>query len=98
MTTLGLKDLAVKPVKSGVSVYSLLLNPKGGMNSEFIKITSSANYKDSGNYWLVLKGSCTIDRPPFGQNIWVITKTVEPQFYKVSAMKGKACLALGLSF
>jgi hypothetical protein len=86
-----------KTVKAGVSVHRIPLNPKGGITSEFIKITSAADYEYTGNYLLVLKGRCTIDGTPFGQNMLVVAKTVETQSYKVSARKGKSCLALGLS-
>lgn len=87
-----------KAVKAGVSVYGIPLNPKGGMSSEFIKITSSQGYEYTGNYLLVLKGSCTINGTTFAQNMLVVAKTVETQSYKVSAAKGNSCLALGLSF
>lgn len=87
-----------KAVKGGVSIYSIPLDSKGGMSSQFIKITSSQSYEYIGNYLLVLKGRCTIDGTAFSKNMLVVAKTVEPQSYKVSTVKGNSCLALGLSF
>lgn len=87
-----------KVVQNGVSTYTIPLNPKGGMSSALIKTTSSQSYQYTGNYLLVLKGSCTIDGKTFGQNMLVVAKDIETQSYQVSATKGNSCLALGLSF
>lgn len=85
-------------VQDGVSVYGIPLDSQGGMSSEFIQTTSSQNYEYTGNYLLVLKGSCTIDGTTFGKNTLVVATTIETQSYEVSAAEGNSCLALGLSF
>jgi hypothetical protein len=87
-----------KAVQDGVSVYNVPLNPQGGMSSEFIKTTSSQNYNYTGNYLLVLKGSCTINGTTFGENKLVVAKTTDAQSYNISTAENKSCLALGLSF
>lgn len=85
-------------VQDGVSVYSVPLNPQGGMSSAFIQTTSSQNYEYTGNYLLVLRGSCTIDGTAFGEKMLVVATTVETQSYNISVAEGDSCLALGLSF
>lgn len=85
-------------VQPGVSVYNIPLDPQGGMSSEFIQIRSSQNYEYTGNYLLVLKGSCTINGTSFGERMLVVAKTIETQSYRVHTAEGSSCLALGLSF
>ncbi|MGB3199825.1 MAG: cupin domain-containing protein [Nodosilinea sp.] len=85
-------------VQEGVSTYTVPLDPAGGMSSQFIKTTSSESYEYTGNYLLVLEGSCSIDGTPFGQDMLVVATTVDPQAYTISTAEGEACLALGLSF
>jgi hypothetical protein len=87
-----------KEVKDGVSVYNIPLDPRGGMSSEFIQTTSSQDYKYTGNYLLVLRGSCTISGTTFGKNMLVVSKTIEAQPYNIRATENNSCLALGLSF
>jgi hypothetical protein len=85
-------------IQEGVSIYSIPLDPQGGMSSELIKTTSSQTYEYTGNYLLVLKGRCSIDGKDFGKKMLVVSKTTETQSYSVSAAKDDSCLALGLSF
>lgn len=85
-------------VQAGVSVYDIPLDPQGGMSSQLIQTTSSQDYEYSGNYLLVLRGSCTIDGTTFGESMLAVAKTIETQSYNVSAAEGSSCLALGLSF
>lgn len=87
-----------KAVQAGVSVYSIPLDPQGGMSSKFVQTTSSQGYEYIGNYLLVLKGSCSIDGTTFGEKMLVVAKTIETQSYKISAAQDQSCLALGLSF
>lgn len=84
--------------QAGVSVYTVPLDPEGGMSAQFIQSTSSESYRYAGNYLLVLEGSCTIDGTSFDQDTLVVATTVEPQPYQVSVAAGEFCLALGLSF
>ncbi|MBE9136044.1 cupin domain-containing protein [Nodosilinea sp. LEGE 07088] len=84
--------------QAGVSVYSVPLDPAGGMSSQFIQSTSLESYEYIGNYLLVLRGSCTIDGTTFDQDQLVVATTIDTQAYQVSAVEGGNCLALGLSF
>jgi hypothetical protein len=83
---------------TGVRTFAPPLDGAGGMNAEFIEITSAKVYDYTGNYLLVVKGSCDIEGITFGEDRVVVSKTVEPQPYKVSASKGSSCLAMGVSF
>lgn len=85
-------------VQAGVSIYPVPLDPEGGMSSQFIQSTSVESYGYTGNYLLVLEGSCTIDGVTFDKDMLVVATTVETQTYAVSAEEGSTCLALGLSF
>ncbi|MBE9112182.1 cupin domain-containing protein [Nodosilinea sp. LEGE 07298] len=85
-------------VQDGVSIYPAPLDPAGGMSSQFIKSTSLESYEYTGNYLLVLEGSCTIDGTSFDSDMLVVATTVETQSYQVSAVAEGRCLALGLSF
>jgi len=83
---------------TGVRTFAPLLDGAGGMSAEFIEISSSKAYHYTGNYLLVVKGSCDIEGVTFGEDMVVVSKTVEPQPYKVTASKGSTCLAMGVSF
>ncbi len=84
--------------KSGVKVYNIPLDPKGGMSSQIIKSMSLTSYGYSGNYLLVLKGSCNIDGRTFKKDMLIVAKTIKTESYKLSATKDQSCLALGVSF
>ena len=87
-----------KDVQSGVRVYDVPLDPTGGMTAQFIQSVSLGHYRYTGNYLLVLKGSCNIDGTIFNKDMLVVATTIETQSYNVSAAAGHACLVLGLSF
>jgi hypothetical protein len=84
--------------KTGVKVFTPPLDGMGGLNAEFVEITSSEDYGYIGNYLLVLDGRCDIDGMTFGKDMLVVSKTVEPAPYKVTASKNSSCLAMGVSF
>ncbi len=84
--------------KSGVKTFTPPLDSEGGLSAELIETTSASAYDFTGNYLLVLKGSCEIEGLSFGREKLVVTKTVEPKPFKVAATKGQTCLALGVSF
>ena len=92
------KNYAFTNPKSGVKVYNIPLDPKGGMSSQIIKSTSLTSYTYSGNYLLVLKGSCNIDGRNFKKDMLIVAKAIKTESYKLSATKDNSCLALGLSF
>jgi hypothetical protein len=82
----------------GVTTFPAPLDSEGGLKAEFVSTTSSDSYQFSGNYLLVLEGSCDIEGLSFGEQMLVVTKTVEPQSFAVTATKGSSCLAMGVSF
>jgi hypothetical protein len=84
--------------KTGVKSFVAPLDSEGGLSAEFVETTSSDAYQFTGNYLLVLEGSCEIEGITLGQQKLVVTKTVEPQPFKVAATKGSTCLAMGVSF
>jgi len=84
--------------KTGVKTFAPPLASEGGLSAEFIETTSSDAYAFTGNYLLVLKGSCEIEGLPFASGQLVVTKTVELQSFKVAAPKASSCLAMGVSF
>jgi hypothetical protein len=83
--------------KPGVRTYSTPLDGMGGLRAELMELTSG-DYSYTGNYVLVLRGSCDVQGVTFAKDMLVVPKTVVPQPYKVSASKGSTCLALGVSF
>jgi len=84
--------------QAGVETFVAPLDTEGELNAEFIETTSSDAYDFTGNYLLVLKGSCEIEGVTFGKDKLVVTKTVELQSFEIAASKDSTCLALGVSF
>ena len=70
----------------------------GGMSAEFIETTSTEDYVYTGNYVVVLEGSCEIEGETQAEDMLVVTEAVEPRAFKVSATEGGTCLALAVSF
>lgn len=91
-------DYPFEESKTGIHSFAPELDSAGGMSAEFIDTTSSKAYDYTGNYLLVVKGSCEIEGMTFGEDMLVVSKTIEPQPYGVAASKGSSCLALGVSF
>ncbi len=83
-------------VGSGVEIYDIPLDPAGGMSARLIKSNACVPYEYTGNYVLVLDGSCTINGTLFGKNMLIVATTVAPQTYPITS--AGHCLALGLSF
>jgi hypothetical protein len=81
-----------------VKTYAAPLHAEGGLSAEFIETKSSKAYEFTGNYLLVLEGSCDFDGVTFGEDNLVVAKELEPVAYKVTATKDKTCLSLGVSF
>jgi hypothetical protein len=89
---------AFEKKKDGVRVFATPLAGEGGMSAEFIELASAKQYDYTGNYVLVLQGTCEIEGTEYGKNMLVVTKTVDPEPYDLAAPKGDSCLALGVSF
>lgn len=83
---------------NSLRTFTVPLDGEGGLSAEFVEATGSGNYTFTANYLLVLKGSCDIEGLSFGEQKLVVTKTVEPQWFEVTATKGNSCLALSVSF
>ncbi|HYP75683.1 MAG TPA: cupin domain-containing protein [Polyangiaceae bacterium] len=82
----------------GTKTFAAPLDGEGGLSAEFVDTSSADAYSYVGNYLLVLKGTCEIEGLPFGRGQLIVTKTVEPQAFAVTAAKGGSCLAMGVSF
>jgi ChrR Cupin-like domain len=94
-----MSEYPVEQKQAGVRTFAAPLNSSGGMSAEFIELTSAdAAYDYTGNYLLVLKGSCGIAGTKFGEQMLVVAKTVAPQPFKVTAPSEGSCLAMGVSF
>ncbi|HEX4352481.1 MAG TPA: hypothetical protein VHZ95_06195, partial [Polyangiales bacterium] len=68
------------------------------MSAEFIEITSSESYDYSGNYLLIIRGTCDIEGMTLGKDRVVVSNTIEPQPYKLTKSNDDSCLAMGVSF
>lgn len=84
--------------QDGVSTYPVPIDAEGGLTAELLSITSSETYAFTGNYLLVLRGSCDVEDQTLGSNMLVVAKTLEPESYAVTASEDSECLAMGLSF
>jgi hypothetical protein len=87
--------------EDGVRTFAPALDSAGGLSAEFIEIASSparAAYEYTGNYLLGVKGTCEVDGATLSEDKLVVSNTLEPQPYRVSAAENGACLALGVSF
>jgi hypothetical protein len=84
--------------KKGIQTYAPELDGMGGMSALFVETKSTTAYEYKGNYLVVIEGSCVIDGMTYPKDMLVVTKTVEPEAFKLAATKGKSCLALGVSF
>jgi len=91
-------DYAFESQGAGISTFAPALESEGGLSAELIEITSSDVYEYTGNYVVVLKGSCDIDGKAFDEHKLVVTKDVVPQAFALSAPKDGSCLAMGVSF
>jgi hypothetical protein len=81
-----------------VQTFAVPLEEEGGMTAEFIETSSTDDYTFTGNYVLVLEGTCEVDGTSYGENMLVVTKDVEPTPFVVAAPPDESCLALGVSF
>ena len=84
--------------QAGLWIYDVPLAPQSGISCKLNKSTSAKSYLYQGNYLQVLRGSCEIDGTTFGEQMLVVSTTVEPRLYKINASENNTCLVLGLSF
>jgi len=83
---------------AGIKTFSAPLDSEGGLSAQFIETTQTSAHEFTGNYLLVLGGSCEVDGITFGEEKLIVSKTVEPITLEVAASPGSRCLALGVSF
>lgn len=83
---------------SGAEVFSPSLVADGGLSASFIEVTGASSYELTGNYVLVLRGSCDVEGVKVAERHLVVGDSVKPQPYAITASGGGSCLALGLSF
>jgi hypothetical protein len=84
--------------QAGVQTFSPALDSEGGLSAQFIATTAAESYAYTGNYLLVLKGSCEIDGATYAEKQLVVSKGVAPLSYAIHASKDATCLAMGISF
>jgi ChrR Cupin-like domain len=88
-----------QPAGTGTLAFAPGLDGMGGLSADFIEATSSTgDYGYTGNYVLVLDGSCDIDGVSFAKDMLVVAKEVKPQHYKIRATENMSCFAMGVSF
>ena len=85
-------------VAADVAKFEVPLEEDGGMSAELIETSSGDDYTFTGNYVLVLEGSCKVDGESYAEDMLVVTKDVEPTPFIVTATPDSTCLALGVSF
>jgi hypothetical protein len=91
-------DHPFEEAQPGVLTFPVPLEDEGGLSAKFIETSSGDDYTFTGNYLLVLEGSCEIDGTEYGADQLVVTKDVTPTPFVVSAPPDDTCLALGVSF
>lgn len=84
--------------REGVRAFSPPLDDSGGLSATFLDIAASGTYVYTGNYLLVLRGSCAIEGLTLAPKRLVVGNGIIPQAYTIAAPAGAGCLALGVSF
>lgn len=83
----------------GLRTFEVPLDPSGGMSAQFMELTApAAAYEYTGNYVLVLDGSCVLDGTTLGSGMLVVTRDVEPLPFSLVPSEGSTCLTMGISF
>jgi hypothetical protein len=94
-----LDDYDFEPSGTGIEMFEIPLDPSGGMSAAFLSIEpESEDTEFTGNYVLVLEGTCEIDGAEYGENTLVVTTDVVPEVFAVGATDSEPCLAMGISF
>lgn len=84
---------------TGVRSYQVPLDPDGGMSAAFMEFVAPAEpFEYTGNYVLVLDGSCELDGMLLGSGMLLVTKDVTPLPFTVTAADASACLTMAISF
>jgi hypothetical protein len=83
---------------TAVKTYAVPLAAQGGLSAKLLETTSAEPFTFTGNYVLVLKGSCDIEGETMAKGMLVVAKGIVPLPYQVTATAGATCLAMGVSF
>lgn len=84
--------------QAGVRTFDPPLVEDGGMSASLVETTSGEVFTFTGNYVLVLEGSCVIDGVTHAENSVVVEQELEPIPFIVTAPADDRCFALGVSF
>lgn len=84
--------------EGGANVFRVPLEEAGGLKAEMIELSGEDAYVYSGNYVLVLSGSCEVDGHTYGAEMLSVTKGVASTTFELAATEGETCLALAVSF
>ena len=84
--------------QTDVATFSVPTQEGGGLNAAIIETSSAEDFTYTGNYVLVLEGSCVIDGVPYEENMLIVEKELVPVPFVVTAASESTCLALGVSF
>lgn len=82
----------------GIRTFTPPLDATGGLSAQIIATTSADAYVYTGNYVVVLGGSCDIQGATYGKNMLVVGRSTDPLPYSVAASKDSSCSAMGVSF
>jgi hypothetical protein len=82
----------------GATMYTVPLDAAGGLEAAVIELSDTDVYTYTGNYVLVLSGSCEIGGERYGAEMLSVTKTVATTEFDLAATAGENCLAMAVSF
>lgn len=91
-------DNPFEETDGGADVFSVPLDEAGGLKAEMFELSGEDAYAYTGNYVLVLSGSCEIDEETYGAEMLSVTKSVATTTFDVAATEGETCLAMAVSF
>jgi hypothetical protein len=88
-----------EPVATGVRTFAAPLDTTGGISATFIELGArGATFTYTGNYLLVLDGSCSVDGRALRKNMLVVAASITPHVFEAGLPEDGPCLMLGLSF
>jgi hypothetical protein len=82
----------------GATSYTVPLDESGGLKAAVIELSETDVYTYTGNYVLVLSGSCEIGGERYGAEMLSVTKAVGTTRFELAATAGESCLAMAVSF
>ena len=79
-------------------MYTPELAANGGMAARVIELSTGASYDYTGNYVLVLDGSCNVQGQTREAALLVVTNEIAAQPFALAANGSGKCLLLAVSF